>query len=68
MLCSDVHKFRTYYFFLLNYNPVYLSLMHEVAFKLSANYMELNGFSELLFLFQGRLEKQKLSKQKKAHS
>lgn len=40
--------------------------MHEVAFKLSANYIEWNGFSELLFLFQGRLEKQELSKQKKA--
>lgn len=43
--------------FLLNYNPEYLPLMHEVAFKLSAKYMDLNEFTELLFLFQGRLEK-----------
>lgn len=67
MLCCDVHKFSTYCFFAYD-KPVYLPLMHEVALKLSANYMELNEFSELLFVFQGRLEKQKLSKQKKPHS
>lgn len=52
--------------FLLNYNPVYLPLKHEVTFKLSANYMELNWFSELQFLFQGRLEKTKAEQTKKS--
>lgn len=69
MLFCNVHKFSMYcFFFFFNYNPVYLSLMHEVAFKLSVNYMEWNGFSELLFLFQGRVEKQELSKQKNPYS
>lgn len=38
----------------------------NLHWKLSANYMGFDSSAELLLLFQGRLEKQKLSTQKSA--